>query len=132
MARPGTHTVVAQAAACVIATMRHSSTNAWKGFARRHKALVIGIATVFVVLAAGVIASTWEAVRAEKRRADAEAATARAVTDDQPDPDLKVRTALDRAAARIVGKFNQQPKAKAHEWIVQLYLAWDKSEKAAA
>ena len=27
----------------------------------------------------------------------------------KPDPDLKVRTALDRAAARIAGKFDGQP-----------------------
>ena len=103
-------------------------------FTRRHKALVIGTAAVFLVLAAGVVASTWEAVRArtEKRRADAEAATAQAVNDflqhdllaqasaanqsgrsAKPDPDLKVRTALDRAAARIEGKFGRQPEVEA-------------------
>ena len=50
----------------------------------------MGTAAVFVVLAAGVVASTLEAMRAsqernaaiaEKRRADAGAATAQAVTD---------------------------------------------------
>jgi tetratricopeptide (TPR) repeat protein len=35
-------------------------------FARRHKALVGGIAAVFVVLIAGVVASTWQAVRASR------------------------------------------------------------------
>jgi hypothetical protein len=30
-----------------------------------------------------------------------------------PDPDLKVRTALDRAAARIAGKFDFQPAVEA-------------------
>src|ERR1022692_4855773 len=64
----------------------------------------------------------------EKRRADNEAATATAANDflrndllaqagassqarpdTKPDPDLKVRTALDRAAVRIAGKFDAQP-----------------------
>src|ERR1700693_4691389 len=35
-------------------------------FARRHKALVGGIAAVFVVLVVGIAASTWEAVRARR------------------------------------------------------------------
>jgi tetratricopeptide (TPR) repeat protein len=69
---------------------------------------------------------------AEKQRADSEAATAKAVSDflendllaqasannqsgpaAKPDPDLKVRTALDRAAARIGGKFDRQPEVEA-------------------
>jgi tetratricopeptide (TPR) repeat protein/predicted Ser/Thr protein kinase len=69
---------------------------------------------------------------AEKQRADTEAATARAVNgflrndllaqaaarthtqpDSNPDPDLTVRTALDRAAARIDGRFNTQPMVEA-------------------
>jgi tetratricopeptide (TPR) repeat protein/predicted Ser/Thr protein kinase len=68
----------------------------------------------------------------EKQRADTEAATARAVNDflqtgllaqasnlvqatpgSNPDPDLKIRTALDRAAARIEGKFADQPLVEA-------------------
>src|SRR5262249_57885139 len=68
----------------------------------------------------------------EKRRADDETATAKAVNDFlqgdllaqasantqsspgiKPDPDLKVRTALDRAAARITGKFEKQPLVEA-------------------
>src|SRR5215831_14276743 len=166
-------------------------------FARRNRALVAGITAVFVVLAGGIVASTGQAVRAnragqvalaerdraleaeakaraaeravrrerdravgaeqaatqernravaaeteairernravtEKRRADDEAATAKAVRDflqgdllaqasansqSRPDtkldPDLKVRTALDRAAARISGKFEKQPLVEA-------------------
>src|SRR5262249_21724582 len=35
-------------------------------FARRHKALVIGLAAVFVVLIAGVVVSSWEAVLASR------------------------------------------------------------------
>lgn len=159
-------------------------------FARRNRPLVAGVAAVFVVLVGGIVASTWQAVRAnragqaalaqrdrafaaeqaaarqrdralsaehaatsernnavaaqaqavqernraltEKRRADDEAATAKAVSDFlqgdllaqasantqarpniKPDPDLKVRTALDRAAARIPGKFEKQPLVEA-------------------
>src|SRR5262249_46370338 len=68
----------------------------------------------------------------EKHRADDEAATAKAVSDflqgdllaqasantqagpnTKPHPDLKVRTALYRAAARIPGKFEKQPLVEA-------------------
>jgi non-specific serine/threonine protein kinase/serine/threonine-protein kinase len=159
-------------------------------FARRHRALVGGVAAVFVVLVAGVAVSTSEAIRAnragqaalterdraaaaereakqerdralqaeraatnernravtakaeavqernhaltEETRADDESATAKAINnflqqdllaqasankqarrDSKPDPDLKVRTALDRAAAGIEGKFGKQPLVEA-------------------
>jgi tetratricopeptide (TPR) repeat protein len=68
----------------------------------------------------------------QKRRADSESAAAKAVNDflqndllaqassnnqsgetSKPDPDLKVRTALDRAAARVAGKFDRQPELEA-------------------
>jgi tetratricopeptide (TPR) repeat protein len=41
-----------------------------------------------------------------------------------PDPDLKVRTALDRAALRIAGKFDRQPEVEAsiRDTIGQTYL----------
>ncbi|MBI4906910.1 MAG: serine/threonine protein kinase [Acidobacteria bacterium] len=152
-------------------------------FARRNRAPVIGVAAVFVVLIAGVLASMREAARAraaessalaaqqaatrdrdralkaeiqaeqgrnaaqaseaqarldrnvameEKKRADREAAIAAGVNEflqndllaqasankqsgrrNPPDPDLKVRTALDRAAERITGKFDKQPEVEA-------------------
>ena len=69
---------------------------------------------------------------AEKNRADKESGTAKAVNDflqndllaqagasiqaradRKPDPDLKVRTALDRAAQRINGKFVNEPLVEA-------------------
>ncbi len=117
-----------------IAARPPSTTYQLQKFARRHKALVVGVAAVFLVLIAGIIASTWEATRARRaeRAAITEAATAKAVNDflqndllaqasansqarpdTKPDPDLKVRTALDRAAARIEGKFKQQPLVEA-------------------
>jgi eukaryotic-like serine/threonine-protein kinase len=103
-------------------------------FARRNKALVIGVAAVFVVLLLGAVGSTWEALRARRAEANAkqQSAIAQAVNDflqndllaqasaatqagpsTKPDPDLKVRTALDRAAARIGGKFDRQPEVEA-------------------
>ncbi len=92
-------------------------------------------------------------VVAEKQRADSEAETARAVSnflqfdllsqantwnqarllqgaatiesDDKPDPDLKVRTALDRAAQRIGGKFKTTPllEAAIRQTIADAYSA---------
>jgi len=159
-------------------------------FARRHRAVVAGMATVFMVLIAGFASSMWEAQRArragqealrerdraaaaeiaatrerdravtaeraataernravlaetqavhqrntaiaEKERADRESMTARAISDFlqydlieqaspsaqarphvKPDSDLKVRTVLDRAAARIAGRFDEQPLVEA-------------------
>jgi tetratricopeptide (TPR) repeat protein len=153
-------------------------------FARRHRVLVLAGAAVVAALMAGVAASTWEAVRAnregqqallardragaaervanrerdhaleseraamsdrnravaaetqaleqrnlavaEKRRADEESATAKAVVEflqkdllaqagpsTQASPDLRVRTALDRAAAAISHKFEKQPVVEA-------------------
>jgi eukaryotic-like serine/threonine-protein kinase len=96
-------------------------------FARRNKALVGGIAAVFVVLVLGVLVSTREAVRARHAEASAEAvsdflqndllsqagASSQSGPHTKPDPGLTVRTALDRAAARIGGKFDQQPEVEA-------------------
>lgn len=159
-------------------------------FARRHSGLVAGVVVAFVLLIAGIAASTREAGRAlraeaealrqrdsaaaaqqaahndrdravsaeqtlrierdravkaeqaamvernralaEKRHADTESATAAAISDflrhdllsqasaislsrsgERPGPDLKVRTALDRAAASIAGRFDKQPLVEA-------------------
>jgi tetratricopeptide (TPR) repeat protein len=111
-----------------------SATYLLRKFARRHRALMAGGAAVFVVLIAGIIASTLEATRARRAEQVAlrESATVEAVNDflqhdllaqasasvqaqpdTKPDPDLKVRTALDRAAARITGKFAKQPLVEA-------------------
>ena len=98
-----------------------------KKYVLRHKALVAGAAAVFLVLVAGVITSSWEAVNARRAEASAQAvndflqndllAQASAATQSgpstKPDPDLKVRTALDRAAQRIEGKFSKQPEVEA-------------------
>jgi len=162
--------------------------------ARRHRALVFGVAAVFVVLVGGMVATSLESVRArsaeqlarqaesnarserdravqaesdarrerdravsaessaetqrdravkaeaqarrerdtavaERKRADTEAATARETNDflqndllaqasaigqgAKADPELKVRTALDRAAERVKGRFQDKPAVEA-------------------
>src|SRR5215475_2382056 len=86
---------------------------------RRNKTLVAGVAAVFVVLTGGIIFSSQEAERARSAERVAGAVNdflqnsllAQASADTQarpstkPDPNLTVRTALDRAAAKIDGKF---------------------------
>jgi tetratricopeptide (TPR) repeat protein len=114
-------------------------------FARRNKSLVAGTAAVFLVLVTGVAVSTWEAVRARKaeQAAAKEAAAASAISDFlrndllaqasastqagsqvKPDRDLTVRTALNRAAAKIAGRFGKQPEIEAsiRDTIGRTYL----------
>jgi tetratricopeptide (TPR) repeat protein len=104
-----------------------SATYQLQKFARRHKALVAGVAAVFIVLVGGIAATTLEALHAREERDAASAisdflqrdllaqagASAQAGPDTEPDPDLKVRTALDRAAARIGDRFGKQPLVEA-------------------
>jgi hypothetical protein len=118
-----------------------SATYQLQKFARRNKALVIGVAAVFLVLLAGVAASTWEAVQARRAEAQAkqQSAIAQAVNDflqndllgqasaynqSKPDPDIKVRAVLDRAAQNIQGKFDKQPEVEAtiRDTIAQTYM----------
>jgi tetratricopeptide (TPR) repeat protein/predicted Ser/Thr protein kinase len=92
-------------------------------FTRRHKSLVAGIAAVVLVLLLGMVATTWEAVQARRQSQVAQAvddflqndllAQASAYRQAKADPDLKVRTALDRAAQNIQGKFEKQPQVEA-------------------
>jgi serine/threonine protein kinase len=117
-----------------IAAKPASTSYQLRKFARRNKMLVTGTFAVFLTLIVGVVVSTWQAVRARRAevRAQAETATAQAVVDflqndllaqasankqagpkTKPDPDLKIRTALDRAAERIEGKFAKQPEVEA-------------------
>lgn len=115
-----------------------STTYQLRKFARRHRAFVAGTAAVFLVLIAGVIVSTWQAVRARRAEASAKAVSdflqndllAQASVANEsgpatnPDPDLKVRTALDRAATQITGKFAKHPEVEAaiRDTIGQTYL----------
>lgn len=79
------------------------------------------------LLVAGVVVSSWMAVRANRAEQEARAvndflqndllaqasANRQARSDTRPDPDLKVRTALDRASEGIEGKFAAQPLVEA-------------------
>ena len=83
--------------------------------------------TMAALLVASAVVSTWMALRASRAEAEAVAvndflrndvlaqagASTQARADTKPDPDLKVRTALDRAAAGIKGKFPDQPLVEA-------------------
>lgn len=103
-------------------------------FARRYRAALVTAAAFVLVLIAAAGISIRQSIRATKMRdrADAEAAVAQAVNDflqndllaqasssnqsrtsTKLDPELKVRTALDRAAARVAGKFDRQPEVEA-------------------
>jgi tetratricopeptide (TPR) repeat protein len=100
-------------------------------FARRHKALVGGVLASLVLLVAGVITTSWQAIRARQaervaetraREAERERAKAEAVTTfltdmlGSVDPahargrDVSVREALDAAATKIDGgAMREQP-----------------------
>jgi eukaryotic-like serine/threonine-protein kinase len=114
-------------------------------FARRYRGALITAAAFVLVLIAAAGISIWQNVSATKQRdrADEEATVAQAVTDflrkdllaqasaynqsgpaARPDPNLKVRTALDRAAAGIAGKFDRQPEVEAaiRDTIGQTYM----------
>ena len=96
-------------------------------FARRYRGGLVTACAFALVLIAAALISVRQSIRANK-----EAAVAQAVNDflqndmlaqasaanqsgpsAKPDPDLKVRTALDRAAQRITGKFDHQPEVEA-------------------
>jgi non-specific serine/threonine protein kinase/serine/threonine-protein kinase len=103
-------------------------------FVRRHRVGVAVAATLIALLVAFAATTGLQARRIarERDRANREAETAKAVNnflqndllaqagasaqarpDTKPDPDLRVRTALDRAAAGIEGKFEAQPLVEA-------------------
>jgi eukaryotic-like serine/threonine-protein kinase len=99
-------------------------------FSRRHRAGLLMLTAFALVLVAAAAISIWQGIvaRRQRDRADAEAATAKAVneflqddllsqadptkqggSDSAPDPDIKARTLLDRAAARVSKRFADQP-----------------------
>ena len=96
--------------------------------AYKHRHWLAAACAFSVLLVAGLITTTWLAIRSNRaeRRADVEAATAKAVNaflendllsqasaNQQPDPDVKVRTLLNRAANSITGRFTAQPRIAA-------------------
>jgi serine/threonine protein kinase/Tfp pilus assembly protein PilF len=96
-------------------------------FVTRNKAAVIAAVASLVLLVAAVIVSSWMAVRASRAEQEARevndflqndllaqaSANRQARPNTRPDPDLKVRTAVDRAAARIGDKFADKPLVEA-------------------
>ena len=122
-------------------------------FARRYRAaLVTTCAFVLVLLLAAGI-SIQQSIRANREAAVAQAvsdflqndllaqasAATQADSNVKPDPDLKVRTALDRAAVRITGRFDRQPAEEAaiRDTIGRTYMelglypqAWEQLQRA--
>jgi non-specific serine/threonine protein kinase/serine/threonine-protein kinase len=103
-------------------------------FVSRNRGRVAAAAVVLVALVAGVVGTSLGLVEArrERARANDEAAVTREVNDllttallrnadplarsragYAPDPNLKVRTLLDEAAARLDGRFEGRPKVEA-------------------
>ena len=89
-------------------------------FARRYRAALATACAFALVLIVAAVVSIRQGIRANREAASPQAVNdflqndllAQASAANQsgpsakPDPDLKVRTALDRAAARIAGKFD--------------------------
>jgi serine/threonine protein kinase len=107
-------------------------------FARRYRVALATVSAFVLVLIAASVVSIRQSIRANREAAVATAvneflqndllaqasAFAQAGPNTKPDPDLKVRTALDRAAQRIEGKFAKQPEVEAsiRNTIGQAYL----------
>jgi serine/threonine protein kinase/Tfp pilus assembly protein PilF len=106
-------------------------------FSRRYRAVLVTACAFAIVLIAASVISIRQSLRANREAAVAQAvnsflqndllAQASAATQSERtklDPDLKVRTALDRAAVRITGKFDRQPEVEAaiRDTIGQTYV----------
>jgi len=107
-------------------------------FMRRYRTALATACAFALVLIVAAAVSVREGIRASREAAAAQAvndflqndvlaqasANSQAGPAARPDPDLKVRTALDRAAARIAGKFDQQPEVEAEirDTIGQTYM----------
>lgn len=96
-------------------------------FERRHRLAVVASGLVALTLVVATGFSLWLAARARRaeRKAAAESATSAAVVaflqhdlleqaapDQQPDRDIKLRTLLDRSAAKVADRFKDQPQAE--------------------
>lgn len=104
-----------------------SATYRLMKLARRHRGPVATVAVIAALLVAAVEVSTRQAILARRAQQESAAvssflqndllaqasANIQASSSERPDPDLKVRTALDRAASQIGGKFAGQPLVEA-------------------
>jgi eukaryotic-like serine/threonine-protein kinase len=96
-------------------------------FARRYRVVLASAGVIALVLVVAAVISIRQGIRANREAAVAEAVndflqndllaqagvSAQSSPNTKLDPDLKVRTALDRAAERIEGKFTKQPGVEA-------------------
>jgi serine/threonine protein kinase/tetratricopeptide (TPR) repeat protein len=96
-------------------------------FVRRHRAALATAAAFVLVLIVAAGISIRQSIRASQEAAVAQAvndflqndllaqasATTQARLGTKPDPHLEVRTALDRAAVGIAGRFDRQPEVEA-------------------
>ncbi|PWU09954.1 MAG: hypothetical protein C5B51_05255 [Terriglobia bacterium] len=110
-------------------------------FAGRHRAALATAAAFALVLIAAAAISIAQSIRANRQAAVAQVVSdflqndllAQASSTNQggagtrPDPHLEVRTALDRAAARIAGKFDRQPEVEAaiRDTMARTYMRLD-------
>ena len=101
-----------------------SAAYRWKKIARKYRAALLASAAFLLLLIVAVVATTWQAVRANRAEQTARAVNAFLEQDlleqasssrqgGKPDPDIRVRTLLDRAALSIPGKFAHQPRVEA-------------------
>jgi serine/threonine protein kinase/tetratricopeptide (TPR) repeat protein len=104
-----------------------SATYRLRKVARKYRGWLAAGAAFTILLIAATAVSAWMAVRASRARQEAQAVIAflqndllkqaspfkQSSADRKPDPDLKVRTLLNRAAARVTGQFDQQPQVEA-------------------
>ncbi|MGA8910753.1 MAG: protein kinase, partial [Acidobacteriaceae bacterium] len=95
-------------------------------FARRYRAGLIIASAFALVLTVATVVSIWQSIRARHEAAMAEAVNSflqndllaqasaehQSGPDAKPDPNITVRTVLDRAAQRIDGKFANQPEVE--------------------
>ena len=103
-------------------------------FARRYRAGLATAAAFAAVLLAAAVISVRQSIRANREAAIAQAVSdfvqndllgqASAYNQSKPDPDITVRTVLDRAARNIPGKFDKQPEVGAaiRSTIGQTYM----------
>jgi tetratricopeptide (TPR) repeat protein len=104
-----------------------SATYRARKFARRYRGALVTVCAFALVLTVAAAVSIRQKMRANREAAEAQAinnfleddllaqadVANQSVTGTEPNPDLKVRTALDRAADRITGKFDKQPQVEA-------------------
>ncbi len=135
LARDLGHYLNQEPASAAAPTIRYRLTK----FARRNRVGLSTAALCLLLVLAGASVSLWQAVRATRaaaeaekgrQRADEQTAIAAAVNEflqqdllaravpqseaeEKAEPDLKVRTVLDRASEKITGRFGNQPLVEA-------------------